>query len=59
MGVKCRGEKNHKAVLTEKQVLEIRKLRTDGFSLDYIKDKYSISKSAVSAIINRRTWKHI
>lgn len=59
MGVKCRGEKNHKAVLTEKQVLEIRKLRLEGFSLDYIKNKYNISKSAVSAIVNRRTWKHI
>lgn len=42
--------------LTEKEILEIRSLNLPHLE---ISEKYNISKSYVSSIKRRRTWKHI
>lgn len=54
-----RGEKNHKAKLTEKDVFEIRKLRVEGLSTQEIASHFAVGKSMVSHICTRRCWTHI
>jgi hypothetical protein len=52
------GEKSN-SKLTSDQVLEIRKLRSDGYTHQAIADMYGIGSSSVSLISNRKIWKHI
>lgn len=54
-----RGEDCWTSVLTEEQVIEIRKEHRKGVSRKSLKDKYNVSKSTIQFIINRRTWKHL
>lgn len=53
------GKDNNKTVLTEEQVLEIRRLRSDGWILSKIADKFEVSIGNIGYIVNRQTWKHI
>lgn len=54
------GEKNGQAVRTKEQVLEIRKLFSDGImSRHEIANKFKIPYNSVVSIILRRDWKHI
>jgi IS30 family transposase len=53
-----RGEKNHCAKLTEKEVLRIRK-RVKSESFRSVARAYNISPQAISLIAKRKTWKHI
>ncbi len=53
------GSKNPKTHLTEEDVLEIRRLREEGAMLTEIAPKFKMNPKALSAICNRRTWKHI
>jgi hypothetical protein len=48
-----------KGKLTKKEVLLIRKLRTEGVTLKELSEKFNVSVSTVSSIYLRRTWKHI
>lgn len=54
-----RGEKNGQAVLTEKDVIEIRKKLHDGISLSVIGKAHGVTKAAVSKIRTGRTWRHL
>lgn len=54
-----KGENHSDAILTESQVLEIRKLRALGFNNPQLAEKYGVSRENISAIATRRTWKHI
>lgn len=54
-----KGEKHHKAKLTEEQVLEIRCLYKQGISQKDLAFKYNISIPTISQIINNILWKHI
>lgn len=55
-----RGENSPAAKLREKQVIEIMKLAPKKtVSYSNIALKYGISVSTVSAIVNRRSWKHL
>ena len=56
-GRQAKGESQHLAKLTEKQVLEIRLL--SGLSQKQIAKRYGLSQSTVSAILRRETWKHV
>jgi len=51
-----RGERNHHAVLTESQVLEIR--RTGGTYAD-LSRRYGVSRATVRDVVLGRTWKHV
>ena len=53
------GSKNANSKLNEKQVLEIRRLRNKGYKLMDISKIYKINISHISAICNRKAWKHI
>ena len=55
-----RGAANGRAILTEAQVLEIRKRHAGGGH--FCKDlavEYGVGKAAVERIVSRRSWKHI
>lgn len=54
-----RGAGSHLARMNETSVKEIRQFRADGFSCAWIANRYGITASNVSAIVNRKTWKHI
>lgn len=58
-GVKFRGEKCHNSKLKTNDVLEIRKLHKQGKPYKELEEKFDVSKSTISAIVNRRIWKHI
>ena len=45
--------------LSNNEVLELRTLRAQGKSLNYLKEKFNISKTAVSYIINYKTYKNL
>ncbi len=55
-----RGEKNTEAVLTELQVIEIRETYLPRvISLNFLADKYGVTKSAIWHVVKRRTWRHV
>jgi len=55
-----KGESNGMSDLKEKEVLEIRKIhKENNFTNKYIANKYNVSQSNISSIINRKSWKHI
>lgn len=53
------GERNRHAKLGPNEVVEIRRLYKTGLTYNQIGDMFNISKSTISDIITRRTWKHI
>lgn len=53
------GEKHGMHKLVSSQVSEIRRKRLVGQSLPSLAQEFGITKSAVSSICRRRTWKHI
>jgi len=54
-----KGSENGRAVLSENQVLEIRKLHSEGVSRYRIAKNYNIGWTTVNHIIKRNTWKEI
>lgn len=52
------GGNHHNSKLTEKDVLEIRKMGINTIH-KIIAEKFNISKPVVTNIINRKSWKHI
>lgn len=54
-----RGEKNGQAKFKEWQVLEIRaKYKTGKYTQRQLRNEYDCSKSTISCIINRKTWRY-
>lgn len=53
------GEKNRHAKLTSELVISMRAEDARGASRTYLAEKYSVTTSTVSSIINRITWKHV
>lgn len=53
------GEKNGNAVLTEKNILDIRRLKSEGMSNRAIAVIYGINGAHVSRIVNRKVWSHV
>lgn len=59
IGLKCtKGEKASKSILTENQVICIR-LEINHCSQRELAKKYSVSRSCIASIVNRRSWNHI
>ncbi len=55
-----RGERHSSAVLTEAQVNEIRlTAASKAVTQQRIADRYGVSRSLISAIVNRVVWKHM
>jgi hypothetical protein len=53
------GSKNGFSVLTEQNVLDIRKLKQEGKTNFAISVIYGIHRGHVSRIVNRKVWTHI
>ena len=54
------GEKNPAAKLTEKEVLEIRKLyRTNNFTQVKLGDMFNVTSVLINKIVNNKIWRHI
>ena len=54
------GENNPNSKLTEKIVLEIRAdWATGKYTQQQLAEKYDVSRSLISKIVNRKIWKHI
>jgi hypothetical protein len=58
-GTHQKGERHARAVLTETQVVEIRRRHAQGTSYRKLAEEYNVSTGHVGAICNRLTWKHI
>jgi hypothetical protein len=54
-----KGEENGRVLLTERQVIEIKKLISEGYSMAYIARLYKVSVSAISGIKYGRKWTHV
>ena len=55
----ARGEKVAKSKLNEKQVLKIRDLKEKGYGIRQLGRLYGVNHKTISAIVNKKTWKHI
>lgn len=55
----ARGSAHGCAILTEKDVLEMRQLRKKGWTLQELRDKYGMSSSYISKIVNYKQWTHV
>lgn len=53
------GEKNNTTKLSESDVLEIKRLITKGVGVSKIAINYKVTHSTISAIKNKRNWKHL
>ena len=54
-----RGENNFSSKLKTEDVLEIRKLNSEGISQRQLARQFNVAKSSIANIIKRITWKHI
>lgn len=53
------GEKQWMSKLTAAQVVEIRRLRSNGIKLKVIAEEFGVSTPTICQIINRKLWAHI
>ncbi len=58
-GTTCTGEKHGRSVLTESQVLLIRRLKDSGWKQSKIARHLSIDRHTISDIVCRVTWKYL
>jgi HNH endonuclease len=56
---RLKGEGNSRSKLNEIQVLEIRKLKAEGKTLDQLSVQFGMSKTMIANIVNRKSWTHI
>ena len=55
-----RGDENKASKLTEKDVLEIRRMRSEyNYSLKEITKMFNVGRNSISNVLNKKTWKHI
>jgi hypothetical protein len=54
-----RGENHGSAILTNKNVLHMRRMYAWGHTLQVISQRYGLSTSYTSRIVNRKVWTHI
>lgn len=58
-GNSAKGSSHGSAILTEKNVIQIRRLHQEGKTYKVIAEKYGISASYISRIVNYKAWKHL
>ena len=54
-----RGSSHGSSVFTEDDIYSMRLLFEQGHTLKFIADKYGISSSYTSRIVNRKAWNHV
>lgn len=55
----ARGERVNTAKLTAADVLEARRLRSEGWTLTNLCDRFGIGKSGMHALCTGKNWKHV
>lgn len=58
-GTQTRGVLHGTSKVSVPEVKQIRKLRSDGFTIRAITDRFQIGHSAVHNIVRRKTWRHV
>jgi hypothetical protein len=58
-GLKSRGERHYKAILTETIVREMRKMRAAGFKIRDISDHFGVKEHAAADVLLGRSWAHV
>lgn len=58
-GTRQNGVKHGMVKLTEEQVMEIRRLRTEGVSGVELAKKYNVTTTAISTIATGKSWSHL
>ncbi len=58
-GTTARGSRNHKAKLTEQDVVEIRRLRSKGVRQITLCRHFNVSDGTMSLICRNKIWKHV
>lgn len=58
-GTMCRGEAARHAKLREQDVLEIRRLRSEGHTASSLADRFAVSVRNIRAIVSGRSWRHL
>jgi lambda repressor-like predicted transcriptional regulator len=53
------GEKHPKSILTEQNVLQIRKLYQDGLTIRELSKRYNVAYPTIRDTISKRRWKHL
>lgn len=53
------GSKNHKAILDDEKVIEIRRLSSEGVNNSILSKKFGVDVPAIWKIVNNYTWKHL
>jgi hypothetical protein len=53
------GENHGSVKLTEEQVLEVRRLRKEGYKQRELADMFGVSQVQIHNIINRKQWRHV
>ncbi|WP_369124839.1 HNH endonuclease [Bacillus cereus group sp. TH153LC] len=59
LAVSVKGEKVGSSKLTEEDVLTVRKLHKDGYSIGKLSRMNNVGVSCIHQIVHRKTWKHI
>ena len=54
-----KGERAHKAKLTAEQVIEIRRLRAEGWTQQRLADKFGIAQANISVLLRGKSWAHV
>lgn len=54
-----KGENHPRSTLTESDVWEIIRLKSENFSIESISQKFGITKSTVYNILAGKAWKHL
>ena len=54
-----KGIENNLSVLSEYEVLEIRRLRIEGWSQYKLAEKFGVTRPNITSIVNRKSWTHI
>lgn len=55
----ARGSKHPDAKINEADVLRIRQLRNEGYSIRQLMELYPLSESSMYSVCNRQSWTHI
>lgn len=53
------GSSNPRALITDQQVREIRRLYAEGVSQQELAKRFGPTQTAISAIVRRKSWKHV
>lgn len=54
-----KNENNSMAILSKEDVLNIRRMRKEGYKCTDLKNKYNVSIGCIRKIVNNKTWKDI